>query len=282
MGCDVRAHLADYIADSLPPGDARTVVLHLDTCRDCAREFAVMAELWRSLGHLPADAPDSAAMRERFDGMLAGVQRGVAGECGAVSGSGAVGGAGSSRVARGPSRWWSAGRTTIVAGAAAAVLLLGVGIGRNLAPEPPAVDPQVSALRDELGQMRQLLTLTLLQQQSASDRLQAVTTSAEIDRPGDELAAALLDALMHDPNVNVRMATVDALKRFADRDTVRRGVIEAIGRQTSPLVQIALIDFVVETNSRDAADALRHLSTDPAADAAVRARAAAGLTQVGA
>jgi HEAT repeat protein len=81
--------------------------------------------------------------------------------------------------------------------------------------------------------------------------------------------------------VNVRLATIDALKRFAASENVRRGAIEALTRQTSPLVQIALIDFVVETNGRDAAETLRRLSRDPTVDAAVRARAANGLEQVG-
>lgn len=277
MGCEVRAHLADYLADRLPPEEMREVAAHLETCRACAAEFAAMAETWQALGEIPAAQPDSVAMRGRFDAMLA--ERMPAGRILARPAPSS-----SPSVADGRVLPWSAGRVAAWAGAAAAVLLLGVGIGRITAgaPAKPVADPQVSALRDELGQMRQLLTLTLLQQQSASDRLKAVTSAGDIDGPGDELAVALLDALMHDPNVNVRMATVDALRRFSDRETVRRGVVEAMTRQTSPLVQIALIDFVVETNSREAADALRHLSTDPAAEEAVRARAAAGLTQVGA
>ena len=129
--------------------------------------------------------------------------------------------------------------------------------------------------------MRQVLTLSLLQQQSASERLKGVSFTAQAEQPGNEVALALLDTLMHDPNVNVRLATIDALKRFAARENVRRGVIEALASQTSPLVQIALIDFVVETNGRDAADTLRRLSGDPMLDQAVRGRAARALRQIG-
>ena len=129
--------------------------------------------------------------------------------------------------------------------------------------------------------MRQLVTLSLLQQQSASERLKGVTWTTRIDQPDSDLTGALLDALMHDPNDNVRLATVDALKRVADRDAVRRGVIEALPRQTSPLVQIALVDFVAEMNSSEATEALRRLSNDPMVNKDVRARAAAGLQRVG-
>jgi HEAT repeat protein len=91
----------------------------------------------------------------------------------------------------------------------------------------------------------------------------------------------LLDALMHDPNVNVRLASVDALRRFAERENVRRGALDALPRQTSPLVQIALIDFLVEVSGRESAASLRNLSQDPMLDPTVRERAVWALQQVG-
>ena len=103
----------------------------------------------------------------------------------------------------------------------------------------------------------------------------------QIDQPDSQVTVALLDTLMHDANVNVRLATIDALKRLSTREVVRRGVIDALPRQTSPLVQIALIDFIVEKNGREAVDTLRRLSMDDMLDAAVRARALQGLQQIG-
>jgi len=130
--------------------------------------------------------------------------------------------------------------------------------------------------------MREMVTLSLLQQQSASERLKGVSYTSQMEQPGSEITGALLDALMHDPNDNVRLSTVDALKRFADQDGVRRGTIEALSRQTSPLVQMALIEFVLEVGGGDAADALRQMSKDPMVDEAVRAFAVRGLAQLGA
>jgi HEAT repeat protein len=126
-----------------------------------------------------------------------------------------------------------------------------------------------------------LVGLSLMQQTSASERLRGVSWSSGIDRPGDELVEALVGALRHDPSDNVRLATVDALRRFADRDAVRRGAIEALPQQTSPLVQVALIDFVVEVNDRNAIETLRRLSSDPMVNEAVRARAALALERIG-
>ena len=136
-------------------------------------------------------------------------------------------------------------------------------------------------MRSEVHDLREMVSLSLMQQQSASSRIKGVSWTGQIDQPSDQIVASLLDTLMHDPNVNVRLATIDALERYASRDDVRRGTIRAVEGQTSPLVQIALIDFMVKTNEREGAPTLRRLAMDPQADGTVRARAQWGLQQIG-
>jgi hypothetical protein len=87
---------------------------------------------------------------------------------------------------------------------------------------------------------------------------------------------------MYDPNANVRLATIDALKRFIDSDIVKRAALVALPQQTSPLVQIALIDFVVESSGIESAEALRTLAEDSMVQDAVRMRAAQRLRELGA
>jgi hypothetical protein len=263
MRCEeIHAHLADQLAGTLPPDVSGDVAEHLRTCPACAAEADGLNETWQMLGTVPAGRPDSAAMRARFGASLDGYQQGLRVE--------------SAR----PVRFVRIGTYGLQFAAVAAVLVLGIGIGRQTAP-PPAPDPQLAMLREELRGMRQMVTLSLLQQQSASERLKGVSFTSQIERPGSEVTVALLDTLMHDANVNVRLATIDALKRFAASENVRRGVLDALTRQTSPLVQIALIDYVVETNDRGAASTLRRLSSDPMLDQAVRGRAAQALQQIG-
>jgi hypothetical protein len=263
MRCEeIHAHLADHLAGTLAPDVAGEVAEHLLTCRACAAEADGLDETWQMLGTVPGDRPDSAALRARFDAALDGYQHGLLIES-----------ARRGRLAR--LRTYG-----LQFAAAAAVLVLGVGIGRETAPRP-VTDPQLALVREELRDMRQMVTLSLLQQQSASERLKGVSFTSQIEQPGGEVTLALLDTLMHDPNVNVRLATIDALRRFAGGENVRRGMVEALARQTSPLVQIALIDYVVETNDRGAADTLRRLSSDPMLDQAVRGRATRALQQIG-
>ena len=260
MRCEeIHTHLADHLAGTLAPEVSGEVADHLRTCRACASLAEGLNETWRLLGELPADRADLPAMRARFDAALDGYQQGLRAQ---------------------NSLFTRIRMYGLQFAAAAAVLALGLGIGRQTAPSP-AADRQLTMLRDELRDMRQMVTLSLLQQQSASERLKGVSFTTQIEQPATEVTGALLDALMHDPNVNVRLASIDALRRFAARDAVRRGVIDALPRQTSPLVQIALIDFVVETSGRDATDTLRRLSQDPMLDQAVRGRATQGLERIG-
>lgn len=268
MDCEeIRTHLADHLTGTLPPHVADEVADHLRGCAACGAEMQGLEDTWQMLGTIPSERPDSAEMRARFRAMLDGYREGAS-----------------------PARtrplalkaWPAPARFAAWMSSAAALLILGAVLGRQTAPQPPAADPQIAALRDELRDMRQMVTLSLLQQQSASERLKGVTWTGQIDQPSNEVTAALLDTLLHDPNDNVRLRTVDALKRFADHETVRRGAIDALAQQTSPIVQVALIDFVLEVGGRDAADALRRLSGDPMVDEAVRARAAQGLARLGA
>ena len=128
--------------------------------------------------------------------------------------------------------------------------------------------------------MRQMVALSLLQQQSASERLKGVSWSNQLDQPGAEVLSALLGTLMHDPNVNVRLASIDALKKFGETQWVRRGVLQALEEQASPLVQIALIDLVVEMQAKESVDTLRRLTKNTALHEAVRKRAEWGIERL--
>lgn len=265
MECEaVRAHLADHLESAPSTVDAE-VEAHLRTCRACALELDGLRETWSLLGAVQPDRPDSAAMRARLD---AGIAEYRTGESEGPAG----------RMQRQPFRrtWFP---PVVQLALAAATLVLGVLLGR-LTTAPPRTDPQIAALREEVRDMRQMVTLSLMQQESASDRLKGVTWTGRLEQPGGEVIAALLDALAHDPDANVRLAAVDALRRFGDRERVRSGAVDALSRQTSPLVQIALIDFLVESSGRESAPAFRRLSQDPVIDPTVRERATWALQQV--
>ena len=218
-----------------------------------------ISELWERLATVPSEVPPTAAMKARLEATLEGYALGIAS---AQRRGGAV-----ARYAS----WFAA---------AAAMALIGVAIGRQTV-HAPAGDSQIAQLRDEVRALREMTAIALLQQTSPSDRLRGISWTGQIEQPGHEVVTVLLDTLMRDPNVNVRLSTIDALKRFADRDPVRRGTLDALNHESSPLVLVALIDFAAEINGAEAVDALRRIANDPRLNEAARARAAAMLKTMG-
>jgi hypothetical protein len=302
MRCkDISAQLADYLTGSLGERERDALESHVRSCPGCQEELSRASQMWQLLGDIPGDAPDSRVMRARFDSLLAEavrdqgsvVPRGhdqpiVPGDEPSAPRTGAVPPAArvhsnATRTSRGRIGEWlrryAAVQPLLQGCAALLVLLVGIQVGRGIKPPP---SPEVHELSQEVRDLRQMVTLSLMQQQSASERLKGVSWSNQLDRPGEEVVTALIDTLMHDSNVNVRLASIDALKRFADRNAVRDAAIQALGTQKSPLVQMALIDFVVETREHSALDTLRKLAMDSSVNEAVRTRAAWGVDHLGA
>lgn len=302
MRCeDLSAKLADYLsagtASALTDAERQALENHALSCPACREELEDARDTWERLGRVRADAPDTGAMRARFDAMMV--------DAAAITTEGVPPFSNASSMAKAslvgtpalddvpplasvppsararPSRWTRrhrAVRPLLQAAAAAILVVAGIQVGRKMStPAPTATAPDVTALRDEVRDLRQMVTLSLMQQQSVTERLKGVSWSNQLDQPGNEVVSALIDTLMHDANVNVRLASIDALKRFAERDIVRNATVHALNTQTSPLVQMALIDFVVETRDRQALETLRKLSRDDKTNEAVRARASWGI-----
>lgn len=267
MQCsDLGPDMLEYLAGTLPDDRLAEIRTHLAQCQSCRDEVDATSELWNELGATPAPRPESSRMRARFDAALQGYIDGQA-ESRVVS----------MAASRRPTLRW---QPWLQLSGAAALLVIGVGLGR-FAQSAPQTNPDIALLREELRDTRQMVTLSLLQQQSASERLKGVNTSSQLERPGTEVVSALLDTLRHDPNVNVRLASVDALRRFSGREGVRNGVVEALPQQESPLVQIAMVDFILEAAGPDAKRVLQRLAEDMMLNQAVRTRAERGLKQVG-
>jgi hypothetical protein len=173
-------------------------------------------------------------------------------------------------------RWWPA-RPAMQFALSAALAVAGLVVGFTVRPGVKSpVTPErteVSKLNEEISNMRQLVALSLLQQQSAAERLKGVTWSYRVESSDTEVLSALLYTVNHDSNVNVRLAAVDALRNFAQSSTARQGMLKAVSGQEEPLVQIALIDQLVEMKERGARPVLQRLASDEQVRSEVRQRA---------
>lgn len=268
MQCEeVRDQFTDYLNDSLVDPARSEMQQHLISCASCRNEAEALNGIWKRLDSIPAESPDSGAMRERFHVMLEAYRQGLdhAPRPGLWD-----------RVNAWMGTWWPQ-QPAVQFGLAVVLLAAGLFIGQQRSAEPIVPNPEIGEMRSELRGMRQLVALSLMQQQSATDRLQGVSWSNQIEQPGSEILTALLDTLMRDSNVNVRLAAVDALRKFGERNEVRSGIVEALGKETPPMVQMALIDLAVELEEKGSVETLRRITQDATQNTAVRERAGLAL-----
>ena len=70
---------------------------------------------------------------------------------------------------------------------------------------------------------------------------------------------ALFTTLNEDPNVNVRLATLDALVKLAHDPKVREGLVRSIDLQDSPIMQSAIADVMVKLQEKSSVQYLQKL-----------------------
>ncbi|MGZ5439053.1 MAG: HEAT repeat domain-containing protein [Candidatus Aminicenantales bacterium] len=262
MTCEkTQEKFADYLTGDLDETGRGEVRKHILDCGACREDLENLTVVWAKLGVLPEEQPGS-AVRSRFYAMLEDYK--AAQPVGSKSRW---------------TDWFTFRRPAFAASFSAFLLLLGVGAGWLLTGARQGGEKYASLSR-EVQDMRQQVALSLLSKPSASDRIQGVSYSAEVKNPNDTTLAALFKAVDSDPNPNVRLAAVDALYLFRDRPGVRESLVKSLSAQSYPLVQVALIDFLVEVRETRAIEALKKLIDAGELTPEVKKRAEQGLKQI--
>jgi hypothetical protein len=276
MKCErCREGFPDYLAGSLSASRRAELIGHLDECAACARELKGMDDLWKRLELLPEIQP-SPQVDSRFQTMLQGYRAGL--EQSIDSGTTRLG------LSDWMRNWWNMERALQFA---LVLLLFGSGVlaGWGWRRGAPANRNehvrQVQELRNEVLNLKEQMALALLEQKSASERLRGVEWTSQLDQPDDQILGALVRALNSDPNVNIRLAAIEALQPFARQALVKKALIDSLPRQQSPLVQIELIHLLVEKHELDSTPVLKSLTESRELDESVRERARWGLSQLG-
>lgn len=289
MNCQRIQHelLLEALHDgALPPGEADAVRAHLASCAACRAQLASLETLTAQLDRIPAPDAPTDRMRAAFHAMLdAGKHTPAARPEPARA-----------RAASGIDRFFARffpSRPAYQFAASLSLLALGLFVGaRYLAPEagrpapahPPGVTrpPAASAaelaeLREQVGNMGRLVTYSLLQQKSTSERLQSVLATLQLKTPDRRLLTDLVGTLALDPSVNVRLSAVEALAPHTGEDLVRAGLLAALPRETAPIVQVAMIELLTATRDTEAAPVFARLMHDERADPSVRETARRAL-----
>ncbi|MFQ5637315.1 MAG: hypothetical protein ACE5IR_04915 [bacterium] len=270
MNCkQVSKVLPDFLTRTLENSLELDLQVHLSTCQKCKNEVDSLAAIWGNLEQIPEQEPGP-ALHDRFQAML---ETYMAGQQHSES----------RRMWRDAmekwlDRWWPR-QPVFQFGLAVAFLIFGLVTGYQM-QSTQSGNQDLAQLHNEVRNLRQLVTTSLLQNQSSSERLRGVSYSYRMERPDRQTLGTLINTLNYDPNLNVRLASIDALSTFYEKPYVRQGLIESLSRQTSPLIQIALINLLVETQEKDAVNTFKMLQNNEIFNQTVRKRAAWALEQL--
>lgn len=269
-----KEQLLAYLCGELDREQEQAIRLHLTTCESCRKESETISAFWNSLTLLPQEQP-SDILRERFyDNLQQALQEQQHPH---------------SRNLTVPMFGWLERLfpKPMMARFALVLLLLGIGgyAGFQLRQPNQQVQPQANTneltqLHQEVLAMNRLLTVSLLQQQSASERLKGVSLSYRVEGSDPEITAALLQALKYDPNVNVRLAALDALINDREYAPVQDELIQSLPKQSSPLVQLEIVDWIVEHHQKESVEVLRKMLKQGDINKAVKQRIEQGLQEL--
>ncbi|MDF1698830.1 MAG: zf-HC2 domain-containing protein [Saprospiraceae bacterium] len=124
--------------------------------------------------------------------------------------------------------------------------------------------PELVDLTVQKQELKTIAALSLFENESASKRIQAVEFAQELENPADEILIALINEMLQDKLVNVRLASARALERFSEYGMVKDAYIQALKTEENPSMQIELIEILAFINEKRAIPKMKELLKDDA------------------
>ncbi len=140
---------------------------------------------------------------------------------------------------------------------AAVLLVIGYAGGFWIQRDSSSSD-EVHELTQQVGDLKEMMMLTLLEKESATERLKAVSLTNDLP-VSEKIVGALFQTLNKDENVNVRLAALEALKSYSRNSEVREQLIRSIAIQDNPLIQVALAELMVSIQEKKSVKELQKL-----------------------
>lgn len=241
MQCyEAESLLVDYLDGALQETDSRKLETHLKDCSSCSQLYEEYKQLFADIENDKAQKPGP-ALRMKFEDML---QREM--EIAAAVDT-AVLNAEKTAVIKPIKKY-----TMLFRVAACLVLFLSGAIIGMIVMTNRGTNNQLTALKSEVDAMKEAMAVKLLQDESASERIKAVSYADAMTAPDNGIITALITTMNEDRNVNVRLAALYTLEKFAGNKAVSDALVSSLSQQTEPLMQIALISILIEKKNSKA------------------------------
>lgn len=231
--------LIDYLDKNLDKQTNEEVKIHLENCDKCAKEHARNQQLFNDIDNIEGHQPGK-ELKNAFTEMLAAEKRTL-------------------KTINKPNESIFAKYKMVWQIAAAVLLLLSGYFTGSYTKTATPDNEKLAKMQSDVNEMKQMMALNLLNNESASQRIKAVNYTEEIQQPDNKIIEALINTLNNDKNSNVRLAAVYSLSRFKNNKIVQDAFIKTLNKQEDPMIQIIIINLLVEIQDVKAVDELKKL-----------------------
>jgi len=240
---DIEHQIIAYIDGTLNTSDIELVKEHFATCESCKKIEEEYRALFETINNDPAEHP-SVALRTAFE-----IDLNREASLPELTDSKSQ-----------PKTLQITVRTIYKVAAVFALMLSSYWLGNYSSNR--AYIPELADLKIEKQDIKRIAALSLFESESASKRIQAVKFSQELDNPDDDILNALIEEMLSDKMVNVRLASARALERFSAYKMVKDAYIEALKTENNTSMQIELIDILVHIKEKRAIPQMKELLND--------------------
>ncbi|MCL6266903.1 HEAT repeat domain-containing protein [Flagellimonas myxillae] len=234
----VSSQLSAYLDGLLSDKDKQLVENHLAGCETCQKELEGLRELFKAFeeDHVPVP---SDRLSTQFDLAL---EREKSAQTKVV------------QLEKRTAPWT---KNLLKIAASVALLIATFQTGRIMEMEKSNDD--VAILREESLQIKQTAMLSLMENQSASKRIQGVNYIEEFPNPDETIVKALANRLLKDENDIVRLHAFEALAGFASTETVKSVFVKALEKEKNPSIQVGIIQALVKIQEKKAVGPMQKL-----------------------
>ncbi|WP_103069616.1 HEAT repeat domain-containing protein [Aquimarina sediminis] len=241
MNCKhIKNQLIDYIDDNLDKETSKKIQTHLASCKSCSEDLQELHNVFEAIDDTPVELP-SKKLRMNFEKMLV-QEKELDDDSKVVS------------LHRESKNSWK-----VAMQIAATIALVVCGYFYGKLEKTESFSQEIAVLEKEKYQMKQTMTISLIENESASKRLQAVNYAEEFEKPGNDILNALISKMHYDDHINVRLAAAEALSKFSDSEIVRKALIHALDMEQDSGMQIELIQILVSIQEKRAVPAMEKL-----------------------
>lgn len=275
MNCEeVKIHLIDLIDNTLPETLRKEVEEGLANCPDCQQEYEELKILFQNIQKQTL-VPTPKALDDNFYAFLEKEKMlSVRTQTTAESLKKVV----SEDTDNGRKSVFIRKANLLKIAASIALLIAAFFAGMQITVYQS--NKEIALLKQEISETKNLVMLNMLKQNSASERIKAVSYVYEMEDADKEMIDALVNVMNYDKSTNVRLEAINALYYFGDKKEVRLAMTQSLRLQTEPNLQIALIEMLVRLKEKGAMNEMERIMDDKQLPEIVKFKAAEGVGEL--